>query len=91
MQLTLDRAMAGLTVPADGEVVEGDPADELVRASAHADLVVVGSRGWGPARRVMAGSTAQRVVHDASCPVLVAPRGATTPVEDQPAEAHARA
>jgi nucleotide-binding universal stress UspA family protein len=46
----------------------------LARARAiGADLIVVGSRGAGSPRRPFWGSTAERVVTQASCNVLVAP------------------
>jgi nucleotide-binding universal stress UspA family protein len=41
----------------------------------HADLIVVGSSHVGNVRRVMAGSTAERLLHGASCPVVVVPKG----------------
>ena len=56
------------------------------------DVMFVGSRGWGPPRRVMAGSTARHLAHDAACPVLVSPRGASTGAsEDEPSTAGASA
>jgi hypothetical protein len=39
---------------------------------------VVGSRGWGPVRRILLGSTSARLMREAHCPVLVLPRGAAT-------------
>jgi nucleotide-binding universal stress UspA family protein len=38
------------------------------------DLLVVGSRGYGAFSRVMIGSVAAGLIHEAHCPVLVAPR-----------------
>ena len=35
------------------------------------DLIIIGSHGAGPIRRALMGSTAEQVVRDASCPVLV--------------------
>src|SRR6201990_2709391 len=40
-----------------------------------ASMIVVGSSPRGPRRRVVAGSTGERLLHGASCPVAVAPRG----------------
>lgn len=42
-------------------------------------LLVMGSRSYGPIRRVMVGSTAIELMRLAPCPVLVIPRGAAAP------------
>jgi nucleotide-binding universal stress UspA family protein len=52
-------------------VVENLAERVLVDASLHAGLVVVGSRGRGAFRSMVAGSTACAVIHDAACPVAV--------------------
>jgi nucleotide-binding universal stress UspA family protein len=52
-------------------VVTGDPAEELVRASRDADLVVVGSRGSGRFASLLMGSVSSKVTHHAACPVVV--------------------
>ena len=51
----------------------GRPAEEIVGLSEglDADVVVVGSRGVGPVRRLVMGSTSEGVVHLASRPTLV--------------------
>ncbi len=59
---------------ADGTVVVGSPTGELVLASEGLDLLVLGSRRWGPVRRLALGSTSERVIRHAACPVLVPPR-----------------
>ena len=79
----LANALARLPAEAHGEVRHGRPATELAAAAGPSDLIVVGSRGWGTVRRIALGSTADRLVHDAPCPVLVLPRPATA--EDRPA------
>jgi nucleotide-binding universal stress UspA family protein len=55
---------------------EGDPADELAEHSAGLDLLVMGSRGYGPLRSVLTGGVSGRVMRSAQCPVIVVPRGA---------------
>lgn len=40
------------------------------------DLLVVGSRGYGPFRRVLLGSVSGELVREPSIPVIVVPRGA---------------
>ena len=55
--------------------LDGDPARELARECAEGvDLLVVGSRGYGPLTRVLLGSVSRKVVQDAPCPVLVVRR-----------------
>ena len=63
-------------VEAVGELREGDPRHELVRASESADLLVMGSRGFGPLRAVLLGGVSGPVIRSAACPVMVVPRGA---------------
>ena len=65
----------------------GHPANDLVSQSEDADLLVLGSRGYGPRRAVLLGGVSGRVVRRAACPVVVVPRDAETPLEDlfQPA------
>lgn len=47
----------------------GDPADAILRAAKaeKADLIVMGSRGLGPLKSLLAGSVSQKVSHLASC------------------------
>jgi len=51
----------------------GSPSREIVRAAREegADLLVMASRGYGPLGQVFLGSTAERVLHQAPCPVMV--------------------
>jgi nucleotide-binding universal stress UspA family protein len=56
------------------EVKRGRPADALLALSEQVDLLVIGSRRWGPVARVLLGSTGEALLHDASCSVLVVPR-----------------
>ena len=85
-QQQLDDLLAELGEIASGEVVVGDPADELTYAADGFDLLVTGARGYGPVRRAMLGSTSSRLVRQAPCPVLVLPRTAID--EDELADAH---
>jgi nucleotide-binding universal stress UspA family protein len=59
--------------------VSGVPADELVKASEDADLVVVGARGAGGFARLRMGSVSNQVSHHATCPVVIVPTGAERP------------
>jgi len=82
----ISRTLAELDVDAVGKAVVGSPVETLVELTHRVDLLVVGSRGWGPIRRILLGSTAARLVREAACPVLVLPRGAATgePGEQEP-------
>jgi len=52
-----------------------DPASAILEfAGANVDLLLVGSRTYGPVRRALVGSVSSTVVRHALCPVLVMPR-----------------
>jgi nucleotide-binding universal stress UspA family protein len=67
---------AGEAVAATGDVVEGYADDELARLSEAVDLLICGSRGYGPVDSVLLGSVSTSLLRKASCPILVIPRGA---------------
>jgi nucleotide-binding universal stress UspA family protein len=52
----------------------GEAAEELAVYSASLDLLIVGSRGYGPIGRLIHGSTSHRLVRRARCPLVVLPR-----------------
>lgn len=64
----------------------GDPAEELAVYSASLDLLIVGSRGYGPMGRLIHGSTSQQLARTARCPLLVLPRSARLSERPEPAE-----
>jgi nucleotide-binding universal stress UspA family protein len=76
MRKRLERAAASINIPATTILRTGDPAEELAERSAGLDLLVTGSRGYGPLRSVITGGVSGRVIRSASCPVIVVPRGA---------------
>lgn len=70
-------------------VRSGSPANEIIKAAKQlgAGLLVVGAGSRGVTETVLVGSTAQRVQHYATCPVLVvrpAPRRPRRQVAQKP-------
>jgi nucleotide-binding universal stress UspA family protein len=56
-------------------VDRGDPVQKLLEeAEVGVDLLVLGSRGFGPVMRLLIGSVSSRVIRAAPCPVMVVPR-----------------
>jgi nucleotide-binding universal stress UspA family protein len=78
----LDEAVGQLPSDVDTEAVflTGDPAHELIGQTGTLDVLVTGSRGYGPLRAVMTGGVTGRVMRDAACPVVVLPRGVEAPL-----------
>ena len=76
----LDEATLTLGETDDVEAVleEGNPAAVLATHGVELDLLVIGSRGYGPLRRTLLGGVSAEVMRTAPCPVLVVPRGAKT-------------
>jgi nucleotide-binding universal stress UspA family protein len=54
-------------------LVRGRPSEVLCIAGLDAEMLVVGSRGHTTVHGVFVGSTSQRVIRHASCPVVVLP------------------
>jgi nucleotide-binding universal stress UspA family protein len=77
----LDEAAAALPheVTAHGVLREGEARDELEAESEALDLLVLGSRGYGPARSVLLGGVSLALARRAACPSVVVPRGGTAP------------
>ena len=73
-------------VPVEIDAFVEDPADVLIRVSEHLDLLVCGSRGYGPLRAVLLGGVSRRLAADARCPVIVLPRGVEDSLETLMAE-----
>ena len=75
-QAETDQVLAGLSAkPASVTVtaVHGLPADELVKASQNADMLVLSRRGSGGFARLLMGSVTGQVAEHAACPVLIVP------------------
>ncbi|WAL69407.1 universal stress protein [Amycolatopsis cynarae] len=57
--------------PVRADLVEGDPADALVKASAEASLLVLGSHGRGRLLSALLGSVSAQCLRRAACPVVI--------------------
>lgn len=82
-----DEAAAAQAVECRGEVTDEPAIKALLGLSREVDLLILGSRRFGPVRRLLVGTTSDAVLRDAACPVLVLPRGADLPsTDDLPGE-----
>lgn len=74
-EIALGRALEGVpAAPAIERLLpRGGPSDALTKAALDADLLVLGSHGHGTAHDKFVGSTSQRAIHHASCPVVLLP------------------
>jgi nucleotide-binding universal stress UspA family protein len=75
----LDRAAARVpdVIPVHAVVRHGRPAEEILRRAdlAEHDLIVIGSRGFGPFRSLLLGSVSSAVIHRSPVPVVVVHAG----------------
>jgi nucleotide-binding universal stress UspA family protein len=60
----------------EGRAVYGVPGEELAAFGDQVQLLVVGSRGYGPMKRLIIGSTSDYLQRHARCSLLVLPRSA---------------
>ena len=72
----LTSALVGIdtgNVPIEKKQIPGHPAVAILEEieSGHFDLVVMGSRGYGPLAGSLLGSVSQRVLSKAECPVMI--------------------
>jgi nucleotide-binding universal stress UspA family protein len=83
VQETLDEVAAN--VPADvvahTRCATGDAEELLTAQTETLDLLVMGSRGYGPLHAVLTGGLSGRLVRTSQCPVIVVPRGVEAPFE----------
>lgn len=67
------REIGELPLEIHKEILEGDPAEAILKVAdtRKSDLIVMGSRGLGRLAGLLLGSTSQKVVAHAKCPVLI--------------------
>jgi nucleotide-binding universal stress UspA family protein len=77
LRQALDDVLAGQPEEptVEGLFVEGSAAEVLVAQSDDLDLLIAGSRGYGPRAAVLLGTTTHALMRRAACPGLVLPRG----------------
>ena len=56
------------------EVSYGEPSEELAQFSEDLDVLIVGSRSYGPLGRLVHGSVSNYLAERARCPLVVLPR-----------------
>jgi nucleotide-binding universal stress UspA family protein len=63
----------GAGLLAEGRLLSGDPADEIVACAVgtSADAIVMGTHGWSGLKHFVMGSVAESVLRSAPCPVVV--------------------
>jgi nucleotide-binding universal stress UspA family protein len=86
LRAAAERAVAEATagvhdVEVEPDVSVQDPADFLIAASRRLDLLVCGSRNYGPHHAVLLGGVTRRVTVEAHCPVIVLTRGTEATLE----------
>jgi nucleotide-binding universal stress UspA family protein len=71
-------------LPVNRIVLERDPAQQIVEfaGSKKCDLIMMASKGRGPFRRLLLGSTTAKVLHDAACPVWTGVHTVSAPSVD---------
>jgi nucleotide-binding universal stress UspA family protein len=80
----LEEALARMKAMPDveGHAVYGITGEELAQFGDELDILVVGSRGYGPVKRLVLGSTSDYLERHARCALLVLPRGAAVESDD---------
>lgn len=78
MRRILELAVAHIPkgLPHATRLLTGEAGPLLAEASDEFDLMVTGSRGYGPLRRTLLGSATRKLMRSGSCPVFVLPRAA---------------
>jgi len=67
------RIAADAGVPADAELLEGDPTDVILQRTEDFDLIVMGSHGKGLWKQLTVGSVTQAVLRRVTRPLLLVP------------------
>jgi nucleotide-binding universal stress UspA family protein len=81
-ELELDSAIRGIAagIRAEAVLLDGDPPQVVAEETDRLDLLVTGSRRYGPLHAVLARGFPGRLLHEVACPVIVVPRGVDAPL-----------
>lgn len=73
----VDKHLSGMSVPVITEILVGRPFMEIIRYAKEKaiDMIVMATHGRSALQQVFMGSTAEKVVRKAPCPVLTVRRG----------------
>ncbi|HET8820627.1 MAG TPA: universal stress protein [Thermoleophilaceae bacterium] len=75
-QLEQGRSSVPDDIPVETTLMSGSAANALTEAArAPGSILLLGSRAYGPLRRVLLGSVSRELVSSAPCPLIVHPRG----------------
>jgi nucleotide-binding universal stress UspA family protein len=69
------KARVSSKVSTETALLHGDPADVLPAEASGVDLLVVGSRAYGPLKGALLGSVSAKLMASSPAPVLVVPQG----------------
>ena len=75
-QAVLDNALKALgstTSKVHADLLEGSEAEAILATAENhqADLIVMGTRGFGAVKGLLVGSVSRKVIHLSACPVMV--------------------
>lgn len=73
-QAEAEEAVSLLDVATEVTSAIGDPGLQMRELSKRVDLVIVGSRRWGPVARLVSGSVGETLVSAAHCSIMIVPR-----------------
>ena len=68
------KRLGNVSIDVHEELLEGPEAEAIlaVAETRQADLIIMGTRGLSSLQGLLLGSVAHKVIHHASCPVMVA-------------------
>jgi nucleotide-binding universal stress UspA family protein len=75
-------------IPLELTVAEGDPATEILAHARSADMLVMGTHGRSGLEHLVLGSTTEKLVGHAVCPLLTIPRDVADATPAAPAPFH---